>query len=286
MKRAPLKRACVIGWPISHSRSPLIHGYWLNKYGIEGSYTKEAVRPEELSDFIRAIGPDGFIGCNVTVPHKEAAYHLTAELRGLLHAHSSGSVANTLWWGGGRLHATSTDAYGFITHLLACAPDFKVGPRLNKTVMILGAGGAAKSVIGPLVGVKELRIANRSMERATEAVRFSSAPTRVIPWEDRSRALAGVDLLVNTTTLGMVGQPPLDIDLSLMPPDAVVYDIVYVPLETPLLRAARERGLRTIDGLGMLLHQAVPGFLKWFGTRPEVTRELHDLIVADINKSA
>jgi shikimate dehydrogenase len=280
-----MKRACVVGWPIAHSRSPLIHGYWLNKYGIAGSYTKEAVRPEDLFSFIKAIGPEGFIGCNVTVPHKETAYQMTAELRGVLHAHASGNVANTLWWGGGRLHATSTDAYGFVTHLLACAPDFAVGPRLAKTVMILGAGGAAKSVIGSLVGVKELRIANRSPERAAEAVRFfSSAPARVIAWEERSRALAGVDLLVNTTTLGMVGQPPLAIDLSLMPADAVVYDIVYVPLETPLLRTARERGLRTIDGLGMLLHQAVPGFTKWFGQRPEVTQELHDLIVADINK--
>jgi shikimate dehydrogenase len=278
-----MKRACVIGWPVEHSRSPLIHGYWLKKYGIEGSYTKVAVRPEELLAFMKAMGPDGYIGCNITVPHKERARELIVQIGGMVNnVDASGSI-NTLWWGGGRLHATTTDSYGFITNLVERAPDFAIGPRKDKTVMVLGAGGAVVAVVGSMIGVKELRIANRSMERATAAVRhFSSAPTVVVPWEDRSRALAGCDLLVNMTTLGMVGQPPLDIDLSELPANAVVYDIVYVPLETPLLRAARERGLRTIDGLGMLLHQAVPGFTKWFGVRPDVTPELRALIVRDI----
>lgn len=281
-----MKRACVIGWPIAHSRSPMIHMYWLKRYGIEGSYTKEAVRPEDIVAFITALGSGGYVGCNVTVPHKEAAFQLMSQMGGVDTRVSYGSI-NTLWWSDGQLHATSTDAYGFITHLIEHAPDFAVGRRADKTVMILGAGGAAKAAIDALVGVKEIRIANRSRERAAEAIRFfPSVPTVLVPWDERSAALAGCDLLVNTTTLGMAGQPVLDIDLSLLPSTAVVYDIVYVPLETPLLRAARLRGLRTIDGLGMLLHQAVPGFFNWFGVRPEVTAELSDLVVADIMASS
>jgi shikimate dehydrogenase len=279
-----MRRACVIGWPIAHSRSPLIHGYWLNKYGIEGSYTKEAVQPEALADFVAALGPDGFIGCNVTVPHKEAAYRLTAERGGLLHANATVvGVANTLWVGGdGRLHATSTDAYGFMTHLKTCMPKLDL---IGRTVMVLGAGGAAQSIVWALLsaGAGQVRVTNRTRGRALELVR-SQASLKVVEvgWDDRSRALKECVLLVNTTTLGMMGQPALDIELDALATDAVVYDIVYVPLETPLLAAARARGLVGVDGLGMLLHQAVPGFIKWFGKKPEVTPELRALIVRDI----
>ena len=280
-----MKRACVVGWPIEHSRSPLIHGYWLKKYAIEGSYTKETVRPEHLETFLRSLAANGFAGCNVTVPHKQAAYRLTAQLGGLLHANATVVEAvNTLWLGGdGRLHATNTDHEGFLDHLRATVPDIDLKGR---PVAVLGAGGAAQSVMWAL-GVAtdgEIKLCNRSLERAETFAKRPSLKDRlvIVPWEDRSKCLRDCALLVNTTTLGMAGQSPLDIDLSALPSDAVVYDIVYVPLETPLLAAARARGLRTIDGLGMLLHQAVPGFLKWFGKKPEVTAELRALIEADI----
>jgi shikimate dehydrogenase len=275
-----MTKACVIGWPIAHSRSPLIHGYWLKTYGLQGSYTKEAVRPEELGLFLSNLVAKGFVGCNVTVPHKEAAYHITAKLGGMLHG-SCGGVANTLWIGGdGRLHAASTDGAGFMAHLLQTVPNIDLKGR---PVMILGAGGAAHSISRMLVTAGERRIANRSYERAAEFARSHPQDNFVVvPWEERSSELKDCALLVNTTTLGMVAQPPLNIDLYALPPDAVVYDIVYVPLETPLLKAARARGLKTVDGLGMLLHQAVPGFQKWFGVKPEVTPELRAVIEADI----
>jgi shikimate dehydrogenase len=275
-----MKRACVIGWPIAHSRSPLIHGYWLKKYGIEGSYTKEAVKPEDLPEFISTLTARGFAGCNVTVPHKETVLRLVAQQDGVVHPHATViGAANTLWVeGDGRLHATSTDGYGFKTHLQRSAPNLEIKGR---PVLMLGAGGAARSIAHALgiAGASDIRICNRSIERAQEL----RGPGRSVhAWDQRSEQLRDCALLVNTTTLGMVGQPPLEIDLSRMPAGAAVYDIVYVPLETPLLRDARLRGLRTVDGLGMLLHQAAPGFHKWFGVEPEVTMELRALIEADI----
>jgi shikimate dehydrogenase len=284
VKKAKFTKACVIGWPIAHSRSPMIHGYWLKKYGIEGSYTKEAVKPEDLETFLGSLAANGYAGCNVTVPHKEAAYQITAKLGGMLHG-ACGGAANTLWLAGdGRLHATSTDAAGFAAHLLQSVPDLNIKDR---PVMILGAGGAAQSITRSLVLAGERRIANRSIARAAEFARIHPEGNFVtVPWDERSIALKDCALLVNTTTLGMKGQPPLEIDLSALPPDAVVYDIVYVPLETPILAAARARGLRTVDGLGMLLHQAAPGFQKWFGVKPEVTPELRALVEADIKGQA
>lgn len=282
-----MKRACVIGWPVEHSRSPLIHGHWLRTHGIAGSYGKEAVPPAELDAFLASLAARGFAGCNVTVPHKEGAYRFCAARGGVLHPDAKVvGVANTLWLDAdGRLNATSTDAYGFMTHLRSSVPGFDLTGR---TVMVLGAGGAAQSVVWALVatGVGEVRVANRSPDRVDELKRGQpSAPVRAIPWQDRSLALADCDLLVNATTLGMRGQPGLEIDLARLPDRAVVYDIVYVPLETRLLAAARGRGLRVVDGLGMLLHQAVPGFEKWFGVRPEVTPELRALLVRDIEAS-
>jgi shikimate dehydrogenase len=275
-----MKRACVIGWPIEHSRSPLIHGHWLKTYGIDGTYSKQAVRPEDLEAFLCSLRERGYVGCNVTVPHKEAAYQIVAKHGGVLDE-SCGGVANTIWLDdAGRLHAASTDGAGFMAHLVQSVPDLVLRDR---PIMILGAGGAAQSIARVLTMAREKRIANRSIDRAAEFARIDPGGHCVaVPWEDRSQQLKDCALLVNTTTLGMAGQPSLDIDLSALPSDAVVYDIVYVPLQTPLLKAARARGLRTVDGLGMLLHQAAPGFQKWFGMTPEVTPELRALIEADI----
>jgi shikimate dehydrogenase len=273
-----LLRACVIGWPIKHSRSPLIHGYWLQHYGIEGSYTREAVPPEELATFIATLGGRGFRGCNVTVPHKEAVCELVTDLTEA--ARAVGAV-NTVWLEQDRIRATNTDIEGFMANLVQLAPDWNTKGR---PVVVLGAGGAARGIVFGLLqaGAHEIRIANRTRERAEALVERFGRPTLAIDWADREAALADAGLLVNTTVLGMSGSDCLMLALDRLAADAVVADIVYVPLETPLLAEARRRGHRTVDGLGMLLHQAVGGFEKWFGVRPEVTAELRALVVADI----
>ncbi len=277
-----MKKACVIGWPIKHSRSPLIHGYWLQKYGIEGSYEKVAVRPDDLEVFIDHQRQNGLAGCNVTVPHKEAAFALAD----IVHDDAKAvAAANTLWWDGDRLlHATNTDIYGFISHLVHSAPDWN---KTARPVTVLGAGGAARGVVFSLLraGASEVRLVNRTREKAESLARQFSGMgdrVRVVNWSERTTALAGAGLLVNTTSLGMEGSPPLDLSLEALPDSAVVADIVYAPLETPLLAAARQKGCVAVDGLGMLLHQAVPGFEHWFGVCPQVTKELRDLIVADL----
>jgi shikimate dehydrogenase len=275
-------KACVIGWPIKHSRSPIIHGYWLRHHGIDGDYGKIAVPPEDVPAFIRGLRPAGYRGCNVTVPHKEAVIGLVDRLEEPAEAVGA---ANTVWIeADGRLAATNTDIYGFGTHLVRSAPQWRPerGPAL-----VLGAGGAARAVVYALLamGVPEVRLANRTRDRAEE-LRLAFGPrVAVIAWEAREPALADTTLLVNTTTLGMAGAEPLVIDLAGLPGGAVVADIVYVPLETALLSNARRRGLVAVDGLGMLLHQAVPGFEKWFGVRPEVTDVLRSLVVADIGSA-
>ena len=265
-----MKRACVIGWPVAHSRSPVIHRYWLKLHGLDGAYELEAVRPEEIEGFLKGLGHRGYTGANVTLPHKEAA--LAAADRPDQAATTIGA-ANTLWLDDkGLLHASNTDAYGFMTHLAAEAPEWNKGKR---PVVVLGAGGAARAILHGLIeaGATKILLANRTEGRAKALAEGFGASVSVIPWEDRSRALAGCGLLVNATSLGMTGKS-LDIDLSALPADAIVADIVYSPLETKLLAAARARGNRIVDGLGMLLHQAVPGFERWFGVRPEVTPEL------------
>jgi shikimate dehydrogenase len=285
------RHAGVIGWPIEHSRSPMIHSYWLQKYGIAGSYERHAVRPEELEGFIASFGKtgpgtQGLVGCNITAPHKEAAFRLCAARGAEIDENATivGAV-NTLWVdAAGGLHATSTDAYGLMTHLMMSVPELDLKAR---PVMVLGAGGAAQSVVWALrtAGAGTVRVANRSIERAQQLARgHSGTHIEVVEWDRRSDGLNGCALLVNATTLGMAKQPPLEIMLEALPADAVVYDIVYVPLATELLKAARQRGLRVVDGLGMLLHQAVPGFQRWFGTKPEVTDELRAILVADIEK--
>ena len=272
------KHAGVIGWPIEHSRSPLIHGHWLERYGIEGTYTKQAVRPEDFAAFVRSFGQRGFAGANVTVPHKEAAFSLAEVIE---PAASAVGAANTLWLENGRLHATNTDTYGFMTHLALTVPDWQARDR---PVALLGAGGAARAIAHGFLqaGVGEVRLFNRTRIRADDLAKHFGPKVKVHDWFERENLISDASVLVNTTTLGMAKSSALDISLASLRSDAVVVDIVYVPLQTQLLKRAAARGLRTVDGLGMLLHQAVPGFEKWFGRRPEVTAELRDLIVRDL----
>jgi shikimate dehydrogenase len=272
------KHAGVIGWPIEHSRSPLIHGHWLKRYRIEGSYTKQAVKPEDFGAFVRGFSARGFAGANVTVPHKEAAFALAEVVE---PAALAVGAANTLWLENGRLHATNTDTYGFMTHLASTVPDWQARDR---PVALLGAGGAARAIAYGFLqaGVGEVHLFNRTRNRAEDLARHFGPKVKVHDWFEREKLVADACVLVNTTTLGMAKSGALDMSLSPLRSDAVVVDIVYVPLETQLLKQAAARGLRTVDGLGMLLHQAVPGFEKWFGRRPEVTAELRDLIVRDL----
>ena len=273
-------RACVIGWPISHSRSPLIHGYWLKKYGIDGAYEKKAVEPENLENFLNSLASQGYAGCNVTIPHKEHAFRIAKPDQ---PARDLGA-ANTLYLRDGILHATSTDGEGFIASLKADVPGLEL---VGKSALVLGAGGAARAIIQALLqqGFDRIDLANRTSERADELARHFGPRVKPIAWEKINDAMEGQALLVNTTSLGMKGQPPLAVSLEKLPRTATVADIIYVPLETPLLKAAMERGNHTSGGLGMLLHQAMRGFELWFGTRPEVTAELRTLVEADVEKS-
>jgi len=275
------RAACVIGWPAGHSRSPLIHNYWIKRHGLTAEYRREAVPPEEFAAFIASWSERGYVGANVTLPHKEAALALSQPDD---RAKAVGA-ANTLWLEGGALRSTNTDVEGFTENLDAAAPGWDRGLA---DAIVLGAGGAARAVVYALLqhGAERVHVANRTFEKA-EAFRARFGE-RVHPlhWGEVNARLAGAQLLANATSLGMTGQPELDINVSELPPRAVVIDIVYVPLETPLLAAARKRGLRTADGLGMLLHQAVRGFSLWFGVRPEVTAELRDLVEADLKAGA
>lgn len=275
------KRVCVVGWPAKHSRSPKLHGYWLRKYGFDGEYRIEEVKPEDFKAFITDLAGRGYVGCNITMPHKDAAFALSEpdeRAKGV-------GAANCLWLEGGRLRATNTDVEGAMGALDAAAPGWD---KRTTSAVVLGAGGASRAVVFGLIerGITTIHVVNRTYERAVALrERFGSA---VVPerWEDLPRLLAGARLLINSTSLGMKGQPPLEIDISGLASDAVVSDIIYVPLKTPLLIAAEARGLKTANGLDMLLHQAVRGFELWFGKRPEPTREQYDMLAADIMKSA
>jgi shikimate dehydrogenase len=272
------RAACLIGWPAAHSRSPLIHHYWLRTSGIEGGYNIEAVPPEGFAEFVLHLSTHGFVGANVTLPHKERALALsTPDAR----ARAVGA-ANTLWYEGGELRSTNTDIEGFINNLDVCAPGWDAATD----ALVLGAGGSSRAVVFGLIerGIQHVHLANRSIERAHALADQFGARVHPVAWDAIGDLLPRAKLLVNTTSLGMHGQPALDIDTGLLPSDAVVADLVYVPLETPLLAAARAHGLRTADGLGMLLHQAVRGFELWFGQRPEVTSELRALVEADLTK--
>ena len=276
-------RAGVIGWPVAHSRSPLIHRYWLTRHGIDGRYERIPVRPEELEDFLATLADRGLSGFNVTVPLKERAFDIVARTNpsGLTDTARRLRAVNTIWLRGGAIHADNTDAYGFMASFRQHQPDWRA---TGQSVLVIGAGGAARAVVAAFLdaGVKTVTVANRTLEKAETLAREMEGPVTPLPLFDLARVLPDSDVLVNTTTLGMPGQPLLDLPLDLLPAQAIVADIVYVPLRTGLLRRAEARGLRTVPGLGMLLHQAVPGFEKWFGVRPRVTRELHDLVAADI----
>jgi shikimate dehydrogenase len=271
--------ACLIGWPAAHSRSPLIHHYWLRTLGIEGGYVIEAVPPDEFKDFIFRLSLRGFAGANVTIPHKERALSLSKPDE---RARAVGA-ANTLWFADGELRSTNTDVEGFINNLDASAP----GWDGCEDALVLGAGGSSRAVVFGLLdrGVKRVHLANRTIERARALAGQFGASVLPVAWDALGALLPHTGLLVNTTSLGMKGQPPLELDVGQLPSHAVVADLVYVPLDTPLLAASRARGLKTADGLGMLLHQAVRGFELWFGRRPEVTAELRALVEADLTNT-
>jgi shikimate dehydrogenase len=276
------RKAFVCGHPIAHSRSPKIHGYWLTHYGLGGSYEAIDVAPDDFANFAASIRLGRYVGGNVTIPHKEAAFQ--AVDRRDAAAEEIGAV-NTLWVEEGFLCGSNTDAYGFAANLDDLASGWAASPG---PAVVLGAGGAARAVLCALKqrGFSDIRIVNRTLARA-RAVAMEFGPVFSAHDLGAANALLGdAALLVNTTSLGMHGEVEIAVDLDRMPDQALVTDIVYVPLETPLLSTARRRGLKTVDGLGMLLHQAVPGFEKWFGLRPDVTPALRDLIVGDIQAKA
>ncbi len=268
--------ACLIGWPAAHSRSPLIHHHWLRKLGIAGGYVIEAVPPDELQDFVFRLALRGFVGANVTIPHKQRVLKLSKPDE---RAQAVGA-ANTLWFADGELCSTNTDVEGFLNNLDACAPGWDAAEE----VLVLGAGGAARAVVFGLLerGIQRVHLANRTIARAEALADQFGDKVLPVAWEAFGDLLPRAKLLVNTTSLGMHGQEALDLDVGKLPDDALVSDLVYVPLETPLLVAAKARGLKTADGLGMLLHQAVRGFELWFGRRPQVTAELRALVEADL----
>jgi shikimate dehydrogenase len=271
--------ACLIGWPAAHSRSPLIHHYWLRKLGITGGYSIEAIPPEGFAEFVLNLASHGFVGANVTLPHKERALALTAPDE---RARAVGA-ANTLWYDGTELRSTNTDVEGFIANLDASAP----GWDAIEEALVLGAGGASRAVVFGLLerGIGRVVVANRTVARAQALADQFGPKVTPMAWQAIGDVLPRAGLLVNTTSLGMGGQPALDLDVGRLPSRAVVSDLVYAPLETPLLAAAKARGLKTADGLGMLLHQAVRGFELWFGQRPEVTAELRAVVEADLTRA-
>jgi shikimate dehydrogenase len=271
-------RAGVVGWPIEHSRSPTIHRYWLKELGLQGSYEKFAVRPGEFREYAAKIGEEGFVGANVTVPHKEAAFEACDCLTDV--AEALGAV-NTLWREDGRLWGDNTDVAGFLANLDEVTPGWDERKRV---AVVIGAGGAARAIIFALIsrGFDRVAVANRTHARAEALAAHFGGSTTAVPWADLAPELRKADLLVNASTLGMIGQPTLTIELSPLPEHAVVTDAVYVPLRTLLVEAASARGLRVAEGLGMLLHQAAPAFERWFGRRPAVTPALRALVEAEV----
>lgn len=265
--------AAVIGHPIAHSLSPRMHRYWLSRLGIAGDYTAMDIAPDGLEAALRSLPALGFRGVNLTIPHKLAGLKLADTVT---DAARMIGAANTISFADGVIHADNTDGYGFIENLRQGAPSWNSA----RPALVLGAGGAARAVLYALIeaGVPEIRLANRSPDKTDALAAHFGPRIAPLPWPEAEEAARGAGLLVNTTSLGMTGQPPLIFCLNALPRDAVVTDIVYVPLETPLLSAARVRGNEVVDGLGMLLHQGVPGFERWFGQRPEVTDELRKVV--------
>ena len=274
MNTGTILRAGVVGHPVKHSRSPIIHGYWLEQFGINGRYDRYDVKPEDFSHFVKTLSEQGLQGVNVTIPHKEAAFlaldEATDRARRL-------KAANTLWFENGKLWGDNTDSIGFLANLDQGHPGWDINA---KSALILGAGGAARAIIAGLQerNIEKITIVNRTRERAEELALMSGGQVAIAEWSKLSFQLESADLVVNTTSLGMTGQPDLDLSLDPLGKNALVTDIVYVPLETNLLKQARLRGNPVVDGLGMLLHQAVPGFEHWFGKRPVVTDALRHLV--------
>jgi len=268
-----------MGWPVAHSRSPLIHNYWLQKYGLTGSYVHLPVVPGTLGTAIPGLKALGFRGCNLTIPHKVEAMAFMDELDTM--AKRMGAMNTIVVQADGSLKGFNNDGYGYIQSLLDAQPDWRAdaGP-----ITVLGAGGAAMAVVLSLAdrGAKEIRLLNRSPAAAQALADEFGAPVKALPWADRHAALGGISLLVNTTSQGMHGTPALDLDLSTLPTTALVSDVIYVPLETPLLLAAKARGNPTVNGLGMLLNQARPAFEAWFGVLPEITPELRRMLEATL----
>ena len=271
---AKARLAGVMGWPVGHSRSPRLHGFWLEAYGIDGAYVPLAVPPDGFETALRALPALGFKGANVTVPHKEVALALADtsddQTRRI-------GAANTLVVSDNcQIQASNTDGYGFLENLKQRAPAW----RADRPVLVLGAGGAARAVVVSLLdaGVPQVRLANRTGARAERLATELGGAIETVAWKTRAAAAGDCGLVVNTTTLGMAGQPALDMPLDRLGEGAVVFDLVYAPLETPLLAAAKNRGFAAVDGLGMLLHQARPGFAAWFGRDPEVTDDLYRFV--------
>jgi len=271
-----IKKAAVIGWPIKQSKSPLIHGYWVDQHEINGSYEAIELSPDDFVSGIRELVAQGYRGCNVTIPHKEAVLNLADSISERAKAIGA---ANTLVFKDGQIIADNTDGIGFINNLKQGAPNWNAA---SGTAVVLGAGGAARAIVYSLLqeGAPKVIIANRTMGKARHLAEFFGDKVRAIPLDNIAGVLAETQTLVNTTSLGMVGQPQLKIDISSLPKTVLVTDIVYNPLKTKLLEQAENLGLRTIDGLGMLLHQAVPGFEAWFGVRPNVDATLRQIVLA------
>lgn len=271
--------AGVMGWPVMHSKSPMLHNYWFQQYGLSGTYVPLAIEPAGLGAALRALHPLGFAGCNLTIPHKQEALKFVDEIDPV--GRSMGAISCVVVRPDGSLHGSNNDGYGFIENILEHAPQtrFDAGP-----IAVLGAGGGARAVIWGLAerGAREIRLINRTKARAQQIADEFNVSIKPVDWADRNLALEDCSMLVNTTSQGMVGMAPLDVDLTRLPRHALVTDIVYTPLETPLLKAARQRGNPTVDGLGMLLHQARPAWQAWFNLDPKVTPELRAMIEATL----
>jgi shikimate dehydrogenase len=279
MSSAPYTLAGVLGWPVRHSRSPLMHNHWIAQYGLQGAYVLLQAAPATLGEALRGLPALGFAGCNLTIPHKVAAMPLVDEVDAL--ARRMGAINTVVVRPDGSLRGFNTDGYGYLQSLVSQCPDWRAqaGPAV-----VMGAGGGARAVIVSLAehGVREIRVCNRSPEKAEQLAREFGAPVLAVPWAQRHDALADAGLLVNTTSQGMGGQAPLDLSLQHLPLHAVVSDLVYTPLDTPLLQAARARGHAVADGLGMLMHQARPAFEAWFGVLPEITPALRAKLEASL----